>query len=110
MIIFDAGLEEDSIQAVLDRATELVSAQGGESVRVDKWGKRRFAYDVAHRAEGYYALLAASADPGAMTELDRMLSLTDEVVRYKVVRLPENFRRRAQRPAPQAIGDQAAAI
>jgi len=100
MIIFDAGLEEETIRAVLDRATEALTSRGGAVVRVDRWGRRRFAYEVKHRLEGYYVLVEASADPPAMAEMDRVLSLADEVVRHKVMRIPDSAAGRTPRPAP----------
>lgn len=98
MIIFDVSLEEESIRAVMDRATELVQTRGGTPIRVDRWGRRRFAYELAHRWEGYYVLFEVRAEPATMAELDRMLSLADEVLRHKVIRLPERVAGR-QRPA-----------
>jgi small subunit ribosomal protein S6 len=89
MIILDASLEEDAIRAVIDRATEVIRSRGGNLGRVDRWGKRRFAYELDHRWEGYYVLLEITAEPAALSELARVLSLTDEVLRQKVIRLPE---------------------
>lgn len=102
MIIFDAGLEEDSIRAVLNRSSEALEAQGGKVARVDRWGKRRFAYELKHRLEGYYVLLEASSEPPAMAEMDRVLSLADEVVRHKVIRLPDFVAGKGPRPLPVA--------
>lgn len=99
MVIVDAGLEDDVIRATVDRATDLIAARGGSVGRVDRWGKRRFAYELHHRHEGYYALIEASAEPAVMADLDRMLSLADEVVRHKVIRLPDTIARRG-RPTP----------
>ena len=100
MIIFDAGLEEDSIRAVLDRATSAITSRDGTIVRTDRWGKRRFAYELKHRNEGYYILVEATAEPAAMAEMDRLLSLADEVVRHKVIRLPDSAAGRGPRPVP----------
>jgi small subunit ribosomal protein S6 len=102
MIIFDAGLEEETIRAVLDRATETLTARGGTVGRIDRWGRRRFAYELKHRLEGYYVLVEATADPAAMAEMDRVLSLADEVLRHKVIRIPDRLAGRAPRPAPAA--------
>ena len=98
MIIFDAGLEEENVRAVLDRATETLTARGGTIVRVDRWGRRRFAYELKHRLEGYYVLIEANAEPAAMAEMDRVLSLADEVLRHKVVRIADRPAGRAPRP------------
>ena len=90
MVIFDAGQEEDAIRASVDRAVELIRSRGGEPGRVDRWGKRRFAFELKHRWEGYYVLLQATAEPAVMAELDRMFFLADEVLRHKVIRLPDS--------------------
>lgn len=104
MVIFDAGLDEDVIRSTVERATELVRSQGGNPGRVETWGRRRLAYELHHRTEGYYVLLEATGEPAAMAALDRMLSLADEVIRHKVIRLPDSVAGRA-RPAvtPTAV-------
>jgi len=102
MIIFDAGLEEEQIRAVTDRATEALQSRGGRVGRVDRWGRRRFAYELKHRSEGYYVLVEAGAEPAAMAEMDRVLTLADEVVRHKVIRLPEAMAARDPTPAAPA--------
>ena len=89
MVIFDADLEEEEIRASVDRATQLIKGKGAELGYVDFWGKRRFAYRLKHRWEGYYVVLQAKAEPAAMDELNRTLSLADEVLRHKVLRIPE---------------------
>jgi small subunit ribosomal protein S6 len=89
VVILDATLEDDVIRASIDKATELIRSKGGNPHRVDRWGKRRFAYELKHRWEGYYALLEVTAEPETMADLDRMLHLADEVVRHKIIRLPD---------------------
>lgn len=89
VIICDASLEEDVIRAVIDRVSDAVRSRGGSSGKVDRWGRRRFAYELAHRWEGYYVILEVSADVATVAELNRMLFLADEVLRHKVIRLPE---------------------
>jgi len=89
MLIFDATLEEETIRAAIDRYVELLRSRGGEPGRIDRWGRRRFAYELHHRWEGYYVVLAATAEPSVMEELHRTLSLADELIRHKVIRLPD---------------------
>src|SRR5688500_2823635 len=89
MVILDAGLEDDAVRASVDRATQLLEGRGASIGRVDRWGKRRFAYEMNHRWEGFYVLMRAEAEPAAMAELDRQLFLADEVLRHKIIRLPE---------------------
>ena len=101
MVILDASLEESAVQAVINRTGELLTASGGEVTRADKWGKRRLAYEIDHRTEGYYLLLELTLDPDAVAEIDRSLRLTDGVVRHKIVRMPERAATPARRPAPE---------
>ena len=105
MVILDPALEEDDIRSTIDRATGIISARGGNPGRVDRWGKRRFAYELHHRWEGYYVLIEAAADPAAMAEVSRMLTLSDAVIRHKVIRLPVAATR--ARPAAVATASKA---
>jgi small subunit ribosomal protein S6 len=89
MLIFDASLEEETIRAAVDRFAGVIRDRGGNPGRVDRWGKRRFAYELRHRWEGYYVLLEFTAGVELEAELHRMLSLADEVIRHKVIRIPE---------------------
>jgi small subunit ribosomal protein S6 len=101
MIILDADLEEDTIRADVERFLQLVESRGAERGYVDYWGKRRFAYRLKHRWEGYYVVLQVRAEPGAMDELGRALSLADEVLRHKVLRIPEQIYGKLGTPAEQ---------
>jgi len=103
MVILDAGLDEEVIRATVDRATDAITSRGGNPGKVDRWGKRRFAYELNHRSEGYYVVIEATAEPSVMAELDRMLRLTDEVIRHKIIRLPEKLSGRS-RPAGVGTG------
>src|SRR5438270_5563366 len=102
VIIYDPGLEEDAIRAAVDRSTELIRGRGGNPGRVDRWGKRRLAYEIRHQREGYYVLLEANAEPAVMTELDRSLSLADDVLRHKVIRVRDRVAKGSSRGAGRA--------
>ena len=88
MVILEPSLEESAVQAVVNRSTEQLQSGGGTVNRVDKWGKRRFAYEIAKRTEGYYVLLDIASEPDPVSELDRTLRLADDVLRHKIVRIP----------------------
>lgn len=104
MMILDPGLEEDALRAEVDRAAELVRSRSGNPVRVDRWGRRRLAYEVGKHREGHYVLLEARSEPAVMDELDRVLRVADRVLRHKVVRVPDRPSRRSTRPSPAATG------
>jgi small subunit ribosomal protein S6 len=89
MVILEPALEESAVQQVINRSTELLTKSSGTVNRVEKWGKRRLAYELNHRTEGYYVLFDVTSEPAPMDELDRTLRLADEVLRHKIVRIPE---------------------
>lgn len=99
MVILEPTLEESDVQAVVNRSTELLQGGGATVNRVDKWGRRRFAYEIKKRQEGYYLLLDVAAEPPAMSSLDRALTLADDVLRHKIVRIPDHVTTRSLRPS-----------
>jgi small subunit ribosomal protein S6 len=86
MFIIDPKLDDAAIQQAVDRYVGIVTSRGGEATKVDHWGRRKFAYEIDHLNEGYYVVADLQAEPAAITELDRVLRLADELVRHKVVR------------------------
>ena len=99
MAIFEATTEATVIQGVLDQALEVIRSTGGNPGAIDRWGKRTFAYEVNHKREGYYVVVEFTAETQTVADLDRMLGLADEVVRHKIVRLPETKVAQAAAPA-----------
>ena len=89
MVILDAELDEETIRGAVERWLQLIESKGAERGHIDFWGKRRLAYELKRKTEGYYVVIQARSEPPAMDELHRVLSLADEVLRHKVLRIPE---------------------
>ncbi|HUY64813.1 MAG TPA: 30S ribosomal protein S6 [Acidimicrobiales bacterium] len=102
MIIFDSEADESAITAVLEKGLELVRSNGGTTGVVNRWGKRTLAYEVRKKREGYYVVAEFTSEPKASAELDRFLVLADEVLRHKIVRMPEKVAGRRRPPGPGA--------
>ena len=90
MIILHAGVDESDVGARIKQVTENVVAQDGEVKSEDRWGKRRFAYEINHQDEGYYVVLEFVTEAREMGSLERLLQLADDVVRHKLIRLPDH--------------------
>ena len=90
MVILDGDLDDAAVEASFARIDEQIRAQGATVATTDRWGKRRFAYEINHRYDGYYAVLEILANPGALDDLERQLRLADDVVRHKLIRLPDS--------------------
>jgi small subunit ribosomal protein S6 len=90
MVILDGSLEEPDAQAWVTTITDGITAAGGTvHGRPDWWGKRRFAYPIDKKDEGYYVVLNLLAPGGALDAFERNLRLADDVVRHKLLRLPD---------------------
>jgi small subunit ribosomal protein S6 len=85
MLILPPESDESVVSGAMDRITKAVSQGGGAVGKVDRWGRRRLAFEVERLTEGYYVVVEFTAEPGAIAELERSLQLADEVLRFKVV-------------------------
>jgi len=91
MLIVDGELDEPVAQAWTKTVTDQVATAGGRvHGSADWWGKRRFAYEINKKTEGYYVVFEILAEPGALDDLERNLRLADEIVRHKLLRLPDH--------------------
>ena len=86
MVILDPELEERTVAPSLDKFLDVVRKDGGTVDKVDVWGKRRLAYDIAKKSEGIYAVIDMQAEPATAKELDRQLNLNESVLRTKLIR------------------------
>ncbi|MFI9507151.1 30S ribosomal protein S6 [Nocardia sp. NPDC052566] len=86
MVILDPSLDERNVGSSLDNMLKVVQTEGGKIDKVDIWGRRRLAYEIAKQAEGIYAVVELTAEPATVSELDRQLGLNESVLRTKVLR------------------------
>jgi small subunit ribosomal protein S6 len=89
MLILPPEADEALVGTAVERITKVISPTGGEIGQLDRWGRKRFAYEISHQNEGYYVVVRFTAEPSTQAELDRTLKLADEVIRHKVLLLPE---------------------
>jgi small subunit ribosomal protein S6 len=85
LLILPAEADDKVIGGVTDRISQVLSQSGGEVVKVDRWGRRRLTFEINRQAEGFYLIVECQADPAAMKELDRVLALADDVMRFKAL-------------------------
>ncbi len=89
MIIYTADQDESAVSAQLKTVAQTIEAGGGTVATTDLWGLRRFAYEIDHKTEGVYVVLEIVTEAPNLDDLDRQLRLADDVVRHKILRLPE---------------------
>jgi small subunit ribosomal protein S6 len=86
MVILDPTLDERTVAPSLEAFLNVIRNGGGKVDKVDIWGRRRLAYEIAKHSEGIYAVVDVTAKPETVSELDRQLSLNESVLRTKVLR------------------------
>lgn len=89
IFVIDATKTEEEITALVEKFKSLIEKYG-EIESVDEWGKRRLAYPINDRTEGYYVLVNFKANPDFPTELERVYGITDGIIRDIVVRREED--------------------
>ncbi|HUW02051.1 MAG TPA: 30S ribosomal protein S6 [Acidimicrobiales bacterium] len=89
MVILDGSIDDNVVTVEVEKiATQ--AAECGEIVTTDVWGRRAFAYEIDHKHDGHYMVFEILGEPGSLDPLDRALRLADEVVRHKIIRLPDS--------------------
>ena len=84
--IIDPAQGEEAIAATVEKFKALTEQHGCTAVEVEEWGKRRLAYAIDYKTEGYYVLMSFTSDPAFPKELDRILGITEGVLRSMIVR------------------------
>lgn len=110
--IIDPAVEEEARKALIAKFNELITGNGGTVDKVEEWGKRRLAYAIDYKTEGYYVLVNFQAEADLPKELERNLQISDSVIRYQVIKILERkvgIKPRAVRPAPVAPAAEAPA-
>jgi small subunit ribosomal protein S6 len=86
LLMLDPDSTEERQNEILQRARDLVEAGGGTWDRHEPWGRRKLAYEIAHKDEGVYHLFELTAEPATLDELSRILKISDGVMRHLAVR------------------------
>lgn len=91
-IIVNAALEDADIDAVIAKVSNYIENHGGEILEVNKWGRRRLAYPINKKYNGYYVHMIFDTVPGVIPILERFLVLEDTVLRHLTLILPQKLR------------------
>jgi small subunit ribosomal protein S6 len=89
MYIIRPKYEDEQCAAIIEKFNAIIQANGGEVVKTDAMGRKKLAYEIEKVREGYYVLVTFNAPADLPAELERNFRISDEVMRYLVVKLPE---------------------
>jgi small subunit ribosomal protein S6 len=89
MYIVSPEVEEEDLEALVVRIGQMITAIGGQVLHVESWGRKRLAYQIRRFREGHYVLAYIQLDPGVVSQLRARFALTEEVIRYLLLRAEE---------------------
>ena len=85
-LVVSAKIEDDARAAVVEKAKEDITRAGGAVTEVEEWGKKKLAYEIQHMKEGFYYFIQFDAEPTVPGELEQVVRIMDNVLRYLCVR------------------------
>lgn len=86
MYIVTPEMEDEAIKGVIEKFSGIITANGGEIEKTDEWGRKKLAYPIDYKTEGYYVLVNFAAAPELSRELERNFRNDESILRYMVVR------------------------
>jgi len=103
--VIDTAVEESARNELIARFNGMIEQDGGKVEKVEEWGKRRLAYTINYKTEGYYVLVNFTANAELPREIERVMQINESILRYLTVKVEEkrsNVKPRPVRVAPAA--------
>jgi len=95
-VIYNSSLDENTLQSEIDKIQTRITGSGGKIIKLDRWGVKRLAYEIAGQNQGYYVFFLFESEPGLSAELERNMRINENVVRFLTILSP------GEAPAPAA--------
>lgn len=89
IFIVKPTVDEEALEAVVSKFDNLVKNNGGTVDKIDRWGKKRLAYELNDFNEGFYVLIYFTAEAQVVFELDRVMKIQDEIIRHMIIKEDE---------------------
>ena len=102
MLIVIPELDEEQVGNTVGRFRTIIERTGGEAGEPNHWGRRRLAYEIDNRTDGFYVVMEFTAGERTLVELKRILRVSDDVLRHIVVKLPPSYARNPM-PDPEEV-------
>lgn len=99
----DAG--DDTIKGIIQKASGTVETMGGKVNKLEEWGRRRLAYPIKKKHEGFYFLLNYTAAPEVSKEVERQLKFNEDVIRYQTINLEAGEEGKKEAPSADKGGE-----
>ena len=86
VVIIDPDVDERQVSPLMDKHLKTITEAGGTVDNTEVWGKRRLAYEIRKKPEGIYVILNVTAEPATVKEMDRLMTIDEQIMRTKVMR------------------------
>jgi small subunit ribosomal protein S6 len=107
LFIADPNLSEPDVDTLTAQVQTYVEKEGGKVDKLEKWGKKRLAYEVRRHSEGYYVLMSVLGGVALVKEVERRIKVTDGIIRHLTVRVDEDLKKAERRKGQRAKEDEA---
>jgi len=97
---------DETVKGIIQKVTSAIEAESGTVAKVDEWGRKRLAYPIEKKNEGYYFVIEFNCSGATSKEVGRILNLNEDVLRYQTIRLDED---EPTTTSPAEVADEAAA-
>jgi small subunit ribosomal protein S6 len=94
MLIVIPELDAEQVEGTVARFRTIIERTGGEVLEENDWGRRKLAYEIDHRPDGFYYVMRFTTGERTLVELKRILRVSDDVLRHMIVKLPPNYSER----------------
>ncbi len=91
-------MEEEATNAIIEKFEKLIADNGGKVEKIDRWGKRRLAYEIKDCVDGYYCLFYVEAEPAVVAEVDRVMKINDQILKHMIVKSDEDENKAKNEP------------
>jgi small subunit ribosomal protein S6 len=91
LFVIDPTLDDEAVESTIAKFEDLIKKHKGTVDKTDRWGKKRLAYEIRGHNDGFYVVIDFTADADTVTELDRVLHITDPVIRSMIIRADDKI-------------------
>ncbi|MFQ5658483.1 MAG: 30S ribosomal protein S6 [Candidatus Methylomirabilales bacterium] len=105
IVIYEAGLSDEALEGEVESFKRFLAREEAELVEVQKWGKRRLAYEIKKKREGSYILFRVKGKPTLTPSIDRHLKFAEVVLRHLVVKVEPGVRSRGEKASSLAAAE-----
>lgn len=109
VMIIDSNVDDSAVEEIVAKIRDIITGQGGEILKTDKWGRRKLAYELNKQQKGNYVLLLFKSPPSTIGQLEKHCKLSDVIIKFMVVKLTKKKQIEAVLPSAEETKEKTSA-